>query len=257
MIERNLAKLGFGDKETAVYLALLKHGKITPGALARIVNLNRTTVYSVAKELAKKGVVSEDLGGTNIRLVARPPRDLELIAKNEQKVLEEKKSIIKETISQLQEISASIKYQVPKIVFIEEGELDNYLYKQSPVWDKSLLQYDGTWWGFQDQTFVDYYERWIDWYWEEGSSPKTSLKLLSNESAEIIKKKKFERRQIRFWEHTKNLTATTWVNGDYVIMIVTSQHPHYLVEIFDGVLAHNLREMFKGIWSSMDVQRSS
>ena len=152
----------------------------------------------------------------------------------------------------MQNIAKVADYVVPKIVFVPEDEIDRHLYKQTPAWDASILKYDGTWWGFQDHTLVANYEKWIDWYWEKGSNPKTALKLLSNESAETIKKKKYVRRQIRFWAQSKNFSATTWVLGDYVVMIVTSQKPFHLVEIHDAVLAHNLREVFKGIWRSVN-----
>jgi hypothetical protein len=53
---------------------------------------------------------------------------------------------------------------------------------------------------------------------------------------------------IRPWPGGMDLTSATWVNGDYIIMITTRQRPHYLVQIHDKTLAHNMREMFKNIW---------
>jgi predicted transcriptional regulator len=248
MIEELLKTLGFSDKEITVYLAVLKYGRILPASLAQVVGLKRSTVYSIAKELVKRGIITEDLGSVNLHLVAKPPQDLELLAKREQRELEDRKDTIKKAIAELQTIAETTKYAVPKISFIAEDEFNDHLYKQTPAWDESILKYDGIWWGFQDHTFVQHYEAWIDWYWEEGSNPKTSLKLLSNEVAEKIKKKKYARRQIRFWDQSHNFQATTWILGDFVVMIVTSQKPFYLVEIHDAVLAHDLREVFKGIW---------
>ncbi len=250
MVNDLLKQLGFGDKETAVYLTLLQHGKLTPASLAKIVGFNRTTVYSVAKELAQKGVIAEDLGGKTLFLVAKPPQDLMLLTQKEEKQLEEKKAVIKNAMGELQAIAKPTQYTIPKIIFVAQDEVNAHLYSQTPVWDKSILQYDGVWWGFQDHTFVQNYEKWIDWYWERGSNPKTSLKLLSNEAAEQIKKKKYARRQIRFWAQSHNFRATTWILGDFVVMIVTNQRPHYLVEIHDAVLAHDMREVFKGVWDT-------
>lgn len=34
-------------------------------------------------------------------------------------------------------------------------------------------------------------------------------------------------------------------------MIVTNQHPHYMVEIHDPVMAQNLRDIFKGVWEGL------
>ncbi len=250
MIEELLKNLGFGEKEIKVYLTLLQHGKITPASLAKLVNLNRTTVYSLAKELVQKGVVIEDLGGPSLYLVAKPPSELGNIITQEEKRLEEKKAIIKNAVEELQKISRGTEYSIPKIVFKAEDEVEQYLYSQTPKWDQSILKHDGIWWGFQDHTFVEHYEKWIDWYWEKGSDKKTSLKLLSNEKAEAIKGKKFERRQISFWSQSHNFKTTTWILGDYVVMISTGQRPHYLVEIHDSVLAHDQREIFKGIWKT-------
>jgi sugar-specific transcriptional regulator TrmB len=252
MINELLSQLGFGEKETAVYLALLQHGKITPASLAHIVKINRTTVYSIAKELVQKGVIAEDLGNKTLYLVAKPPQDLEILAQKEEKQLDEKRNIIKNAVEELQAITKATQYSIPKIVFKAEDEIENHLYSQTPAWDASVLKYDGLWWGFQDQTFVEHYEKWIDWYWEGGGSNQTSLRLISNEIAEKIKKKKFEKREIKFWEQSHNFTATTWILGDYVVMIVTSQRPRYLVEIYDAALAHNMREVFKGIWNTME-----
>lgn len=250
MLEELLKKLNFNEKQTAVYLAVLKYGRITPAMLAEVTKLNRTTVYSIIKELAAIGVIGEDVGGPQLYLVAKPPQDLNLLIKKEERELEEKRETVKQAVKELQSIAKTTKYPIPKIIFIQEEEVESHLYKAAPKWDESILQYDGIWWGFQDHTFVQHYEDWIDWYWQTGSQPTTKLKLLSNEVAEQIKKKKFERRQIRFWTESHNFQATTWILGDFVVMIVTNQRPHYLVEVHDAVLAHDMREVFKGIWKT-------
>ncbi len=250
MIPELLKQLGFGDKEIVVYTTLLQHGKLTPAALGRIAKINRTTVYSTAKELVQKGVIAEDLGGANLYLVAKPPSDLDNLLKKEEKQLQEKKVIIKNAIEELQGITKATQYTIPKIIFKAQEEVEAHLYEQTPKWDESILKYDGIWWGFQDHTFVQHYEKWIDWYWQTGSNPATKLKLLSNEVAEKIKKTKYERRQISFWKESHNFKTTTWILGDYVVMIVTNQRPHYLVEIHDATLAHDQREVFKGIWKT-------
>jgi sugar-specific transcriptional regulator TrmB len=250
MINTLLKDLGFNDKEAEVYLALLKAGKITPGSLAQVVGLKRTTVYSIAKELVKKGVVTEDLGSPTLYLIAKSPENLSSIIKKEEKELEQKKVTLQKAVEELKTISKTSVYPIPKITFIHEDEVENYLYKATPKWDESVMTYDQTSWGYQDETFVQNYEEWIDWYWKTGSNPKTKYKLLSNKIAEKIKKEKFDRRQVRFWDYGHHFKTTTWILGDYVVMIVTNKRPHYLVEIHDATLAHDQREVFKGIWKT-------
>ncbi len=251
MINDILKKLGFGDKEIEVYLAILKNGKIAPADLAKTTGINRTTIYSVTKELIQKGVIAQDLGGSVTYFVATPPGDLNQIAKREEKQLEEKKGLIDSAIKELATLAGQTKYSIPKIVFVAEEDLDNYLYKQTPIWIESILANDKTWWGFQDSNLVRYYEKWIDWTWESGLSKEVNLKLLSNESAEELKDKQFPRRKIKFWKEAKEFDSTLWIAGDYLIMVVTNQSPHYLVEIHDATLAHSLRLVFKGIWNGL------
>lgn len=252
MINELLAKIGLNDKEIQVYLTVLQQGKISPAALSKVVGLNRTTVYSVSKELVAKGLITEDLGSPTISLIAKPAEELEMMIVREEREVHGKKELAKRAIHELQSVVKTQSFALPKIVFIPEAEIEGHLYKQSEIWNKSVNSRDGIWWGFQDQTFVASYEKWIDWYWENVKPDITQLRLLSNESAEQIKTKKFAKRQIRFWDQSKNFTATTWVTGDYITTIVTNQKPHYLVEIHDAVMAHNMREVFKGIWKTME-----
>ncbi len=252
MIEDTLKQLGFNEKETSVYLAVLQHGKMAPVDIAKLTRINRTTVYSTAKELVKKGVLIEDLGGITRSFIAVPPEQFEQLIKKEEEKLENKKLITMRAIRELGAYAQDAKYAVPKIVFVEEQDIESHLYKQSPIWNQSIIERNSDWWGFQDSSFVEHYQKWIDWYWtEEPTSEKINLKLLSTVEAEKIKKKKFERRQIKFWKKAKDFSATTWIMGDYITSIVTNTKPHYLVEIHDQTLAHNMREVYTGLWEEL------
>lgn len=252
MINDILQQLGFNEKEIAVYLTVLEHGKITPASVSRLTNINRSTVYAIAKELTVKGVIVEDLGGKQGYLVALPPQDLQSLLLKEERALQNKKLLVNQAIESLQSYSKNTKYSIPKIHFVDEEDLENYLYKQTPTWNQSVTDNKTLWWGFQDANFVKHYEDWIDWFWEEGNQLKTELKVLSNEVAEKAKQKKFSERKIRYWDGSAEITATTWIAGDYIIMVVTSQRPYYLVEIHDAVMAKNFREVFKSIWNGLE-----
>jgi hypothetical protein len=116
------------------------------------------------------------------------------------------------------------------------------------------MEYDGVWWGFQDPKFVLHYQKWIDWFWQNVAPSGFVLNLLSNKAAieKVMQEKEYaNRRNIKVWKETKKFTGTLWVAGDYVITINTSERPHYLVEFYNVLLAHNLRELFKGIWNGL------
>lgn len=256
MIKQQLKELGINDTEISVYLAIVKHGRIAPAAIGKVTGINRTTVYSAVKQLVAKGLVAEDLGTRPIQLAALPVDDLVTMVDREEQALNRKREAVAGLAPALKKLAKHADYSVPKITFIEDDKVESYLYKRSRAWSDSIMTTDGVWWGYQDHAFVesDGYRKWIDWYWRESAPAKLQLKLLSNESdiESRMAKLDYKRRHIRFWQEATEFTATTWVNGDYIVMIYTRTRPHYLVEIHDRVMAHNFRELFKGIWISLE-----
>lgn len=233
-------------------MLMLQHGRLTPAGLSTATGINRPTTYAVAESLSKKGLILEDIGSSQKSYVVRKPDYLMEIIEKEEHTLQKKRSAAAKAITELDKIAVAREFSIPKVTFIPQEDILRFLKSESAKWNDSLAQYDTTWWGFQDKDFVAHYDKWIDWYWEKSAPNNMKLKLLSNESAEKLKKKQFPNRQIRFFESGANVTedfsATTWVNGDYIISIITNQNPHYLVEIHDKQLAHNYRLLFKSLW---------
>lgn len=248
LLKDTLQKLGLSDREAKVYRTVLEHKRITPGNIARATDINRPTVYAIAKALVAKGMLTEDLGGKTLYLVPSSPEELKENLKKESAELARREKLLTSVMREVALAGVGHEYAVPRIRFVEENHLEEHLYKRSRAWNESILKYDRIWWGFQDHTFVEHYKDWIDWYWK--NTPKEiSLRLLSNKSQiEERMKGRHARRTIKFWEKGVNFTATTWVNGDYLILVNTRTRPFYLVEIYDELLAHNMREIFKNIW---------
>jgi sugar-specific transcriptional regulator TrmB len=246
-------KLNFSDKEIEVYLSILKNGKISPNDLSKLTKINRTTVYSVVNELIKKGIVTQDFSQSRTYINALPPEDLTIIIKKEEKELEKKKGIVSDLVRELKNITSNVKYSIPKIRFIGEEEFEDYLYKQTPKWNESMLKTEPLLIGFQDHTFVESYQKWIDWYWTQDTSARIKLQLLTNESKieKRIEKFNYKSRLIKFYKKGYNFSASTWVLGDYLVLLVTNQRPHYAIEILNPVLAENQREVFKGLWDGI------
>ncbi|MFA6432539.1 MAG: helix-turn-helix domain-containing protein [Candidatus Paceibacterota bacterium] len=257
MINDLLVKLGFTEKEILVYLAVLENGKISPAVVSTLTNIKRPTVYSVGKELIKRGVITEDTQGSGSYFVALPPENLVEAIKKEELIISEKKQVIKELMGELENLPRSKSYSVPKMRFIDEYNIRDFMYKQAPVWDQSMIQSQNhTWWGFQDHTFVENkdLQEWIAWYWTR--SPKEiNLKLISNDTQaeKEMQEKKFPGRYIKFWKKGFNFTTTNWIVGDYVVFTMTRQRPNYIVEIHDAVYAENMRQVFKNLWDIIDV----
>lgn len=254
-IQQTLQKLGLNEKETKVYLSLLKSGKIKPAMLAKITKLNRATLYSVAKSLLSKGIIAEDMSGSVLYFTPLPPDKLGNILEQTKRELKEKEELLNFAVNELNLISANKTYPVPKIRFIEENNLEKYLFDNTEKWQEAIINSDGVWWGYQDQSFAQYFEKWIDYTWKTESSrhPHYKPQFFSNETIiekKLGKKYSKDKREIKYINDA-DFTANTWICGDYLVMIVTHQHPFYLIEIHDQMIAHNNREIFKKLWFSI------
>ncbi len=249
-----LLSIGFTQKEADLYLAIQKHGRIAAADLAVITGINRTTVYSVTKELLSKGVIIEDLGSSTRELLAAAPEELQRLLERQMTEVKQKQSVVDEAVEMIRDIAGEATFPVPKIQYIKEDRIETFLYDRTPVWDESMLKGDGSYLGFQEVEFVGKFEKWIDWYWNRAPE-KIHLRLLAAASTEAetrVASKGYNQREIIFWKENVNFTATTWVMGDYVVMFVLSSSPHYLVEIHDARFAENQRALFKGILEDID-----
>ncbi len=253
MIQQKLKEIGFSEKEIAVYLCVLQYQKILPARVAKLTSINRPTVYSVAKELTKKGLIAEDIAGAAKYFVSSGEDALNNLIKNQEKKFVEIKQKIPSLIQELKQLPKQGKYSIPKIRFIDESSLRDFLIQQSPVWAKSGLEADSTWWGFQDHTLLEQYQDWADHFWT--TFPKNiTLNLFTNKrlvETRVMSKKSYSaQRHIKYLEGNSEFTATHVVVGDYILMIMTRERPHYLIEIHDRVMAENVRELFKRMWKT-------
>jgi hypothetical protein len=88
----------------------------------------------------------------------------------------------------------------------------------------------------------------MDWHWKNANK-KLELKLFTN-SSEIEEKVKwkYEKRNVKSSPYFWKLDSTMWILWDYVVTTFTNEKPYHLVEIYNPILAKNLRNMFGGIW---------
>jgi sugar-specific transcriptional regulator TrmB len=247
-LKNDLEKIGFSDKEAIVYLAILRLGKTTPAKIAKVTKLNRPTIYNLVKTLISKGVVSGDLADKSLHIVALPLESLKTTIEKSKDELRVKEKMIDEVIEELKVVTSEKTYSVPKIRFVEQGELKDFLYHNFDRWWKSVSKEENAMYGFQDHSFVENYQEWVEWAGEKHVDSGAKVKLFSNLSKiEKDLKGKVPMRDIRFLEESY-FTSTTWAIGDYIVMIYTRQAPFYLVEIHDVAMAQNMREVFKTMW---------
>jgi DNA-binding Lrp family transcriptional regulator len=256
MIENLLRQIGFSEKETSVYMAVLEHGRISYTDLATLTGLNRTTTYSIARELLARGVIQEDFSTPVKALVAAPPEALSTTTAREEVRLVEKKTIVENAIDEIRSSPTAAGYVAPAITYIPEQRMAQYLKQRNEAWNESLMNTDKTWWGFNDINFIAKYGiEWIEWYWK--NSPKgIGTKIFSNdrEVERELQKNLPAQRQIRFWKENHEFTGCLWIVGEYIVTTNVRQSPHYLIEMRDKTLAHNLRTVFSALWNMTSGQ---
>lgn len=74
-VRRTLASFGLSEKEIDAYLAVLEAGTATTRTVSAAADVSQSYVYEIAAELADRGLITIDEGGSPTTLRARPPAD--------------------------------------------------------------------------------------------------------------------------------------------------------------------------------------
>ncbi len=79
-----LKRFGLNDKEISVYLALLRGGTLTGGAVASKTHLHRRTAYDILDALMEKGLVTHSIRERRRFFQATPPKNFLGIIKEQE-----------------------------------------------------------------------------------------------------------------------------------------------------------------------------
>lgn len=248
-----LQKIGLTPKEAQVYTTLLKQGSLSYNQLSEATKINRTTCYGVIKSLIQKDLVTEDLGAAIVRIVPKQPASLLDTLQKEQTSLNKKVELTKRTVQELEKLVPSKRTTEPRLTYIEEQEILDFLFKRTEKWNASVLKYDGVVWGFESASFESDYQDYIKWFWTEPSSEPIRVKLFSddrhlrNTGVNPAGKAEFK------YLPEINFTTNIWVYGDYIVLLSLEEHPYYLLEMKEPLFARNFREYFKAVWNAHNI----
>lgn len=250
MNEKTMLALGMNHKEMKLYKALLSVREAPPALLAKLIKEKRTTAYSIARSLTEKGFIVENSAKRPHTFMLTRADEIEKILEDDRHRLSIKEKILSTFTAELSRATADDVYPVPEIRFVEQDKMSNFLLNQSQKWDQSMLAVDSTCWGYFDPSYLDAFPHVMERYWKQ--APKEiSLKMFSDATGEALERKvahRYPRRSIKVWKNA-HFNSAIWIMGAYVLIVNTRKHPFYLTEIHDANLAHDLREVFKNLWS--------
>ena len=245
-----LTQLGLSESEILLYSAVVRGGQLSPADLAKAIGIKRTTAYSMGRSLVEKGLLIEDATRRPRVFVPAGPEHMQDAIEKEKKRSAERQDMLLRLSEQVSQRQSEQTYPVPRITFIEDTKIRSFLSKRGKEWNESMLSTnEKTFWGFQDPTLLEHYDDWITEYWRKAPE-ELEVKLLTNLSpTERVVAKKYPRRETKYWGEAANFLSTTWVIGDYVVILNTRNKPFYLIEIHDKLMAHDQREIFKNLWN--------
>ena len=140
-----LGELGFSEKETTVYLALLSLGPSSVRKVAEKVGINRGTTHDALRHLQKIGVVSYYHKTAHQYFVAEDPAVLKNLVKRKKESILEIEEALKEAVPELRSLYSEIKER-PVVKYYEEAQgvrtiLQNVLDSVSELKEKTYRVY--------------------------------------------------------------------------------------------------------------------
>lgn len=188
MLEKELLKAGFSDKEARVYLASLELGETSIGRLAKKSGVKRTTVYLAIESLKEKGYISSIKKRNKTVFFAEDPRKLH-------ELMEDNKKSIDKIIPELLSFSNSIDKK-PKIRYFEGKEGIKEIYKETLKYPNQEMcsWFSESAYNFDEKFFSDFYwaERTKKRIWVRAIVPdnKKTREMIEKNDQKYIRKSK-------------------------------------------------------------------
>lgn len=115
---RDVIRLGFSDKEAAVYVALLRLGNAAAPEVAEATGLNRPTTHDTLEHLGRAGLVTAYVENDQRRFSAEPPERLLNVLHMQRREVTMREDIASRLLPRLVAVSTSSAAK-PKIRYIE------------------------------------------------------------------------------------------------------------------------------------------
>lgn len=145
MIEQTLQKLGWSDKQTHVYLTLLKNGPSSVRSLALAAGINRGTTYDILKNLRDLGCVAFYQKAAKQYFVAEDPAALRMVLDARATELHDAREQLDAVLPQLRSLRSSGEEQPVSLLYDGQAGvrqvLEDVLLRSSQAQEKMYYAY--------------------------------------------------------------------------------------------------------------------
>lgn len=236
--------IGLNEPEVRFYVAALKLGKSAISKIAREAQLNRSSAYTIAESLGKKGLVSRVKNSSSLCVMAVEPKKLFDLQ-------DEQRHTLAKQIEELQNIFTLIQAE-PHVQFYEGKQgLKNVLNSILEEAKEVCVFGDG-------DAFRSSIPGWSEQYSERRSAQKIRTRLLLKASPQAISAAKYLRSsevdekkaytKIRLLPESLGITGGFDVFNNKVILY-SFEERHVAVVIENKMISSMLKAIFEMIWN--------
>ena len=232
-----LQEIGLNEKESKIYLELLKEKSQTASRLAKLTNLNRTTAYLELENLLKLGLVSYTIKNSKRYYQPAPPKKLI-------ETLETKKKKIKSILPQLESLTSE-KEEI-KIETYEGREGLKTFYQDILNNATEVLAFGTTGLAFEILEFE------FPHFIKDCKKKKIKAKYISNENAKN-QLDKLPKDMVKIKYMNKKFTAkvTTLIYKNKVAIQSLQKNKIYITVTTDKNLYETYKNYFEFMWRSI------
>jgi len=250
MLNDLFQNLGFSDKESEIYIILLKSGTATAGDISRKTNINRTTVYDILENLMQKGLVSKyKKGGKTFfntfepkHLLTYLDREKEEYAKRIEKQKEKTQQLLPQIIS-LQ----NLKNAKPKVQFFEGEKGMREAYEDTLDSKEIILAYANV------ETMHKGLPNFFPEYYARRAKNKVFIRAILPQNTLSIERSKYNQEEMRRTKFlpSQDMTFSPEVNIYDNKMLIASWEEKMAVIIESKELADLQKIIFNLLWDSL------
>lgn len=235
-----LKQLGYSDKQSRVYIALLSLGRASVQSIAMEARLKRPTVYLIIDELLEKGLVSKALGKRKQSYIPIQPDAL--ISQAEKLFLQ-----TKELMPQLSALMRSSNNKKTKTLYFEgvAGIEKALWYEMSKLEGTSIFAFFGTI-DLATREMVSLFHRWNNDIYNFG----IKLVSIAPKDSDL---KKFRNRDLQYGFKSKEISKKSYdsklsidVTDRFVRIVFFKEKQALIIE--NEELASALKQIFNLVW---------